>query len=164
MGNEFNIEEVMDEIRKEIKEKGLTSDMLSFSDVTSVSVADDGSFSKAGLDSCLANLSDSYVIRDNRQLSGNPIVVFIKRVVRKLTRFYVKPIVDAQTEFNAYTVQTANMLSRYVCDDLEKTNTKQLEEKIELLELKLRTAIKENNTLHGRIDSLEARLSSLERK
>jgi hypothetical protein len=164
MGNEFNIEEVMDEIRKEIKEKGLTSDMLSFSDVTSVSVADDGSFSKAGLDSCLANLSDSYVIRDNRQLSGNPIVVFIKRVIRKLTRFYVKPIVDAQTEFNAYTVQTANMLSRYVCDDLEKTNTKQLEEKIELLELKLRTAIKENNTLHGRIDSLEARLSSLERK
>lgn len=164
MGNEFNIEEVMDEIRKEIKEKGLTSDMLSFSDVTSVSVADDGSFSKAGLDSCLTNLSDSYVIRDNRQLSGNPIVVFIKRVIRKLTRFYVKPIVDAQTEFNAYTVQTANMLSRYVCDDLEKTNTKQLEEKIELLELKLRTAIKENNTLHGRIDSLEARLSSLERK
>ena len=164
MGNEFNIEEVMDEIRKEIKEKGLTSDMLSFSDVTSVSVADDGSFSKAGLDSCLANLSDSYVIRDNRQLSGNPIVVFIERVIRKLTRFYVKPIVDAQTEFNAYTVQTANMLSRYVCDDLEKTNTKQLEEKIELLELKLRTAIKENNTLHGRIDSLEARLSSLERK
>ena len=164
MENEFNIEEVMDEIRKEIKEKGLTSDMLSFSDVASVSVADDGSFSKAGLDSCLANLSDSYVIRDNRQLSGNPIVVFIKRVIRKLTRFYVKPIVDAQTEFNAYTVQTANMLSRYVCDDLEKTNTKQLEEKIELLELKLRTAIKENNTLHGRIDSLEARLSSLERK
>lgn len=164
MGNEFNIEEVMDEIRKEIKEKGLTSDMLSFSDVTSVSVADDGSFSKAGLDSCLANLSDSCVIRDNRQLSGNPIVVFIKRAIRKLTRFYVKPIVDAQTEFNAYTVQTANMLSRYVCDDLEKTNTKQLEEKIELLELKLRTAIKENNTLHGRIDSLEARLSSLERK
>lgn len=164
MEKEFNIEEVMDDIRKEIKEKGLTSDMLSFSDVACVSAADESCFSKAGLDSCLTNLSDSYVIHESRHLSGNPIVVFIKKVIRKLIRFYVKPIVEAQTEFNAYTVQTANMLSRYVYDDLGKPNKKQLEEKMELLELKLQTALKENNMLHSRIDALEARLSRLERK
>lgn len=164
MEKEFNIEEVMDDIRKEIKEKGLTSDMLSFSDVASVSVADESSFSKAGLDNCLANLSDSYVITESRHISGNPIVVFIKKVIRKLTRFYIKPIVEAQTEFNAYTVQTANMLSRYVYDNLEKPSEKQLEEKIELLELKLQTAAKENNMLQSRIEALEARLNGLERK
>ena len=164
MEKEFNIEEVMDEIRKEIKENGLTSDILSFSDVVSVSVADEDSFSKAGLDNCLANLSDSYVIPESRHISGNPIVVFIKKVIRKLTRFYVRPIVDAQTEFNAYTVQTANMLSRYVYDELENPKEKQLEKKIDLLEQKLQTVVKENNMLQSRIEALEARLSSPERK
>ena len=164
MEKEFNIEEVMDEIRKEIKEKGLTSDMLSFSDVANVSVADEGEFSKAGLDNCLANLSDSYVIPESRHITGNPIVVFIKRLIRKFTRFYVKPIVDAQTEFNAYTVQTANMLSRYVYDNLNKPNEKQLEEKVAVLELKLQTAANENKMLVARLEALEARLSGVENK
>ena len=160
MEKEFSIEEVMEEIRKEIKEKGLTSDMLSFNDVASVSAADEGSFSKKELEVCLANLSGSYVISESRPLEGNPFVVFVKRVIRKLTRFYIKPVADAQTEFNGYTVQAANMLSRYVCDG----RSKGLEERIRELELKLQTAVNENRALLSRMEALEARAGGAERK
>jgi len=159
MDKEFSIEDVMEDIRKEIKEKGLTADMLSFNDVANINYVDDSTFSKEGLVACLTNMGDSYVIPESRPVSGNPIVVFIKRLIRKFTRFYVKPIVEAQTEFNAYTVQTANMMSRYIYDSLERPSETELLSKIEMLELKLKTATNENKMLLSRIESLEAKMS-----
>jgi hypothetical protein len=155
MEKEFSIEEVLDDIRKEIAEKGLVSDILSFSDVAGISSADGEDFSGKKLEMCIADLNGSCVITESRRIEGSPLIVFIKRVIRKLTRFYVKPIVDAQNEFNEYTVRTANMLSRYVYDNSEK----RLEEKIEALELKLQAAANENKMLISRIEALEAALS-----
>ena len=44
--NDVNIEDIMAEIRTEIKEKGYTSDMLSFKDVVSVSQTETEIFDK----------------------------------------------------------------------------------------------------------------------
>lgn len=159
MENEFSIESVMEEIRNEIKEKGLKADILSFKEVANVSSASEGKFTVEGLNASLANMGDSYSIPESRPLIGNPIVVFIKRVIRKLTRFYIKPIVEAQTEFNAYTAQTANMMGMYICSNIENGNGDELRVKVEMLELKLKTAMSENQMLVQRVEALEKRLS-----
>ena len=160
MEKEFSIEEIMEEIRKEIKEKGLTSDMLSFSDVARVSAEEEEEFSEKELEVCLANLGASYVISESRPLEGNSFVVFVKRIIRKLTRFYIKPVADAQTEFNACAVRIANMLSLYVRDG----HSEGLEKRIRELELKLEAAVNENRALLSRIEALETRAEDAERR
>ena len=150
MEKEFSIEEVLDDIRREIKEKGLTADMLSFSDVVR---DDEVCLSEEEAESCLSNLSRSSVIPESRRLEGNPLIVFIKRVIRRLTRFYIRPIVDAQNEFNAYAVRAAQAFNRQAGG---ARDVKRLEARVAALELGLQAAASENKMLISRIAALEA--------
>lgn len=153
---EVNIESVMNEIRAEIKEKGYTSDMLSFKEVVSVTPVATGTPSLEDLQGAIVYLNDSYYILESIPVTGNIFVRFIKKILRKLLRFYVKPIVMSQNDFNALCVRAFNDLNAYVVE-AAKTNMSEVENKLNVLELKIKTVTKENELLSERIKELEGR-------
>ncbi len=77
----INIEEIMAEIKRNIKEQGLTADMLSFEDVPYKKTAQGGSAAEA-----MDYLTSHYYIQPYKELKGNPIKVFIKKTLRKLMK------------------------------------------------------------------------------
>ncbi|MBQ9116204.1 MAG: hypothetical protein IJY04_04210 [Clostridia bacterium] len=156
---EINIEKIMDDIRSEIKEKGYTADMLSFSDVTGITSELSDGFNYHELTVNLNVANDICMVPFDRPLPGNPIVVFIKKVIRKLIRFYIRPTVEQQNDFNAQMVRCVNILGNHAKAAAEAPSVDELSGKIELLELKLATATKENDELRARLDRLESALS-----
>ena len=143
MENTINIEEIMAEIKQKIKEQGLTADMLSFEDVPYKKNAQSGSASEA-----LDYVSTHYYIQPYKELQGNPVKVFIKKVIRKLTKFYVEPVVFEQNDFNANAVTVMKSLSESGSADLGG--------RVETLELA-------NKELIIRLDKLERENAELRR-
>ena len=139
----INIEEIMAEIKQKIKEQGLTADMLSFEDVPYKKNAQSGSASEA-----LDYISTHYYIQPYKELQGNPVKVFIKKVIRKLTKFYVEPVVFEQNDFNANAVTVMKSLSESGSADLGG--------RVETLELA-------NKELIIRLDKLERENAELRR-
>lgn len=118
----INIEEIMAEIKQKIKEQGLTADMLSFEDVPYKKNAQSGSASEA-----LDYISTHYYIQPYKELQGNGIKVFFKKVLRKLMKFYVEPVVFEQNDFNANAVTVIKSLTENKSADMSS--------KIEAMEL-----------------------------
>lgn len=144
MENEkINIEEIMAEIKQSIKEQGLAADMLSFEDVPYKKNAQSGSASEA-----LDYVSTHYYIQPYKELQGNPVKVFIKKVIRKLTKFYVEPVVFEQNDFNANAVT--------VMKSLTESGSADLGGRVETLELA-------NKELLIRLDKLERENAELRR-
>lgn len=108
--DEINIEAIMAQIRQDIKDKGLTSDMLSFEDVPYHKVTDVSGASLEAADEAMRYLNAHYYIQPYKNLGGNPIKVFFKKVIRKLVKFYVEPAVFEQNDVNANTVKALNCL------------------------------------------------------
>jgi len=152
MENTINIEEIMAEIKRGIREKGLTADMLSFEDVPYEKPVDMTSgTSVEESDEALRYLNTHYYIQPYKELGGNPLKVFFKKVIRKLTKFYVEPVVFEQNEFNANTAKVLNTIRNSVGD---AADTPDYSGRIEVLEL----AQKE---LLNRLDRLERENAAL---
>ena len=113
----INTEEIMAQIRQEIKEQGLTSDMLSFEDIPYRKPAQGGS-----AEEIMAWLDSHHYVQPYKQLSGNPVSVFGKKTVRKLTKFYIEPIAAEQSDVNANIVDMLRCLvneNRLLADRVE---------------------------------------------
>lgn len=152
MDNNINIEEIMSQIKREIKEKNLTADMLSFEDVPYEKPTDMSSGSSLeDCDSALTYMNTHYYIQPYKELQGNPLKVFFKKVIRKLIKFYVEPVVFDQNDFNANTTKALNSLRSAVNTDSESSD---MNDRLQVLEL----AQKE---LTKRIDSLERENAAL---
>lgn len=126
-----NIEEIMQGIRQEIKDKGLTSDMLSFEDVPYRKP--DAVVNGAGTEEVqesLIYLNAHYNVQPYKPLGGNALVVFIKKVLRKLMKFYIEPIVNDQNQFNANVVRVLNAQQ-----DADAPDVQELVKRLEVLEL-----------------------------
>ena len=81
------------------------------------------------------------------------IKVFIKKVIRKLTKFYVEPVVFEQNSFNAAAVNVLNVM-KSSAESRQEDNSGELMSRLETLEL----AQKE---LRSRIDFLERENAAL---
>ncbi len=122
-----NIEEIMQGIRQEIKDKGLTSDMLSFEDVPYRKPDAAGT---EEVQESLIYLNAHYNVQPYKPLGGNALVVFIKKVLRKLMKFYIEPIVNDQNQFNANVVRVLNAQQ-----NTDAPDTQELVKRLEVLEL-----------------------------
>ncbi|MBE6864565.1 MAG: hypothetical protein E7495_08435 [Ruminococcus flavefaciens] len=152
MDNNINVEEIMSQIKREIKKKNLTADMLSFEDVPYEKPTDMSSGSSLeDCDSALTYMNTHYYIQPYKELQGNPLKVFFKKVIRKLTKFYVEPVVFEQNDFNANTTKALNSLRSAVNTGSESSD---MNDRLQVLEL----AQKE---LTKRIDSLERENAAL---
>ncbi len=146
MENEkINIEDIMAEIKQKIKDQGLTADMLSFEDVPYKKTAQGGSLPEA-----LDYITSHYYIQPYKELKGNPVKVFIKKVIRKMVKFYVEPVVFEQNDFNANAVTVMKSLADSRSSDLSgRVETLELANK-ELL-IRLDKLERENNELRSRL-------------
>ena len=141
----INIEEIMAEIKQKIKEQGLTADMLSFEDVPYKKNAQSGSASEA-----LDYISTHYYIQPYKELQGNGIKVFFKKVLRKLMKFYVEPVVFEQNDFTANAVTVMKSLSESKSEDMSsRVETLELAHK-ELM-IRLDKLERENAELRSRL-------------
>ncbi|WP_028514224.1 hypothetical protein [Ruminococcus flavefaciens] len=142
----INIEEIMAEIKQKIKEQGLTVDMLSFEDVPYKKNAQSGSASEA-----LDYISTHYYIQPYKELQGNGIKVFFKKVLRKLMKFYVEPVVFEQNDFNANAVTVIKSLTENKSADMSsKVEAMELAHK-ELM-IRLDKLERENAELRSRLN------------
>jgi len=156
MENKINIEEIMAQIKREIKEKGLTSDMLSFEDVPyrkPVQVAAETGASLSAANEALDYINAHHYIQPYKPLMGNPVKVFFKKVIRKLTKFYVEPVVFEQNSFNAAAVNVLNVMKNNA-ESRQDDNAGELLSRLETLELS-------QKELRSRIDSLERENAAL---
>jgi len=133
---EINIEKIMEEIRQEIQEKGYTNDMLSFDDIT------DFDEENKTLEDYFDILNSIWNVQAYRELpGGNGLVsklnVFIKKVLRKLIKFYIEPIVADQNEFNANCVRLLNMSNGHM--NIKDKKIEMLEEEIEQLKKQIKS-------------------------
>jgi hypothetical protein len=95
-GNSVNIEEIMDEIRADIKKKGYTDDVLNFDDAD------------------IAYIRDQWHIQINTGTDNNFILKrLIKKIIKKLSLFIVSPIIEHQSHFNL-------SVSKILIDDIKK--------------------------------------------
>ena len=137
MHNEINIEEIMSEIRENIKERGYDKEPLSFEEVAvskpvlqGESEYDAEEFNRE-IEYLNYNWSNTYQVPIS---GGNPIGVFIKKVIRKLTRFIVFPIVNFQNAYNASNVRCLKQIKEYMAEMEEyKVRIAKLEKEIEEL-------------------------------
>lgn len=80
-----------------------------------------------------------------RKLIG-PLIGFFQRVMRKLTRFFVEPIVEDQNCLNMHEVKAMNQIRNYIYLDM-----KQLDDRTELV----RTLMRQTDELERRVVQLE---------
>ena len=135
-----NTEEIMAQIKQEIKDRELSSDMLSFEDIPytkPVQASSAGDISGEEFSGKLVWLKAHYYIQPYKQLAGNAVSVLAKKVIRKMAKFYVEPVVFEQNDFNA------NLVS--VIDSLTESE-KKLAKRVDALE-------KENAELRKRLSA-----------
>ena len=135
MDNSINVEQIMADIKREIKEKGLTSDMLSFEDIPYKKTAQGGSPAEA-----LDYVTAHYYVQPYQELTGNPVKVFFKKALRRLMRFYIEPIVMEQNDLNANTATVIKAIS--------EDKSKDMSNRVDTLEIV-------NKELVKRIEKLE---------
>jgi hypothetical protein len=99
----INIEEIMNQIRQEIRDKGYKDEEILFDDVILSSVATPYNMQsyKEELEKMVQNrLVLSYRdVSSDRKVVG-PILTFFKKLFRRMIAFYIEPIVDDQNLLN----------------------------------------------------------------
>ena len=101
MEKNINIEEIMDEIRQEIKDNGYSKKDLSFDDKWAFGSNPSGN--PGDLDELyilLAEMEQTKAINYYGELTGGPLKKIIKKVIRKMVAFVIVPIVLAQNSYN----------------------------------------------------------------
>ncbi len=160
----INIEEIMDEIRREIKEKGLSADMLSFEDVPCPKPEDaikGNALDSEEIRNALIYMNGHYNVQPYKPLGGNALVVFIKKVIRKLTKFYVEPVVFEQNTYNANTIRVLNALCQAAPQPAAAAPAELLQ-RLETLELNQMHLTKRLEALQQENDALRAALEGRE--
>lgn len=141
MSTEINIEEIMQEIRENIKQRGYEQEILSFDDVklSPSAIKPTSGFSADDLiqevDYMNRNWCNAYAVPIS---SKNPVAVLIKKVMQKLTNFIVFPIVNFQNEYNASNVRCVNQMKEYIAEMEEyKAKIEKLEKELKQVKAQL---------------------------
>ena len=119
---EVNVESIMEEIRTKIEEEGLDASKLSFEDISPDSEdlgTDIGDYNKEELLSACTYLNHHYEVSVWHPInSARPVigafVTFGKKVIRKLTRFFIQAIVEDQNHFNMHATRSMNQVRNYI--------------------------------------------------
>lgn len=128
---------IMEEIKKEIKEKGYMDDLPEFSDIFyTMPPSRKGIFDIEEFEAEVQYLNEHWNISAYRQLPkwgrAGEIKVFIKKVIRKCVAFYIEPIVKDQDYFNEKITSSFNILNLYIAQ--MRAENEELKKRITQLE------------------------------
>ena len=120
----INPEQLLERVRKNVLNKGITEANRAFSSPINAPGKPDGE--KAELSDIdiriteMIKTAQSYAcielfepITSDKKIIG-PIIVFIKRVIRKLTRWYLTSLATQQMRFNDAVVRSLNELNKKI--------------------------------------------------
>ncbi len=140
---QIDVETIMQDIRKKINERGYQRSELQFADIVDAAVENDavGCFVAENFSSMVDLMNARSQVNCDGILQGNKIAVFVKRVIRKIIRFYIWPIVNDQNFFNSCAASAMTQLRE-----------------------KLKKEKEHNEELTARLDELEERLRQMEEK
>lgn len=131
-----DVAKIMQEVRDDIARKGYRIDMLEFSEISpSNSLALMGShavFDRVYLDEKIGLLASEKDLAWYRPVEGNALVRFVKKVMRKITSFYIAPIAEDASRFNADAADALSQLAAYI--DLQDKRVEELQMRLERLE------------------------------
>lgn len=147
---DINTEDIMEQIRSRIKEKGFDYSLLSFDDVPTepeISHAEK-TFQLASLQQSAEYLNIRNQIEPYKPIEGNFLVVFIKKVIRKLMKFHLMPIITEQNALNLHTANAVNQMQCYI-QEQQKKDISALISRIDALEVQVKTLQEENKELKG---------------
>ncbi len=119
----IDVEQIMNEIRAEIREKGYTENELKFQDIPIPAVpgTDNGKFNLAELhnqiNACNKDWNNPMYFSTS---GGNPVKEFYRKAMRKVSRCVFWPIVNYQNKFNSDVVRALNQVKYYIDSDDEK--------------------------------------------
>ena len=146
----INVEEIMANIRQNIKDKGYVEEekINNFDFTPKINEEDNFRYD-------LDTLNRVWNVNLEREiLSRNKLFSFVKKVIRKLTRWYVVPMMQDQITFNSYAVRVINSLHKQLdnrneeikrmLNDKNEEIKRMLNEKDERIK-KLEKIEKENN-------------------
>jgi len=126
IAKKVNVEEIMAEIRKEIEDKGYRSENISFSDIP---------FCAGRFEDNIGYLHENYSVPAYRPLgSGGKFGALNnirKKILRKLVKFYIEPIVEDQNENNK--LMTACLNDLFYDLEAMRRKVKSLEDDIKKL-------------------------------
>lgn len=119
--HKINVDQIMIEIRNEIKEKGYRVEELKFQDIPIPAMpgADNGKYSKQEMTHQVSKLNKNW---NNPMFfpfpSRNPVKIAFQKTLRKLSKCVFWPIVNYQNIFNSSLVRTINQV-KYYMDETE---------------------------------------------
>lgn len=132
-----NVEEIMQEIRKNIEKRGYTEKELRFADVKPEQVDGieclDDFFELDNFRNTVVKMNVIRHVQCWRPITGNKLIVVCKKIIRKLVKFYVEPIVEDQDRFNFCTVSAMSQLYAKIQDE-QNNKVEELEKRIQELE------------------------------
>ncbi len=149
---------IMADIRQEIADRGLRNTVLPFDTIhatpfETITEYDPVRFSQ--LVSEMDRLKQVYAYRQlqsRRNVLGKGIL-FFKKIIRKMSKFYIEPIVTDQNNFNANVVQGMQSIRAYIQIPAEDQTA---------LWQAVRELRSENIALRKQIEQLEAQLNKAE--
>jgi len=115
----INVEEIMDELRKEIAAKDL-QDIEDFEDVVGMDIYDEDHSEPFDLNMLLSEaelMNKSFWFDCNIPVCGK--FKFIKKIVRKFGNFIVQHYVTQHNEYNEHVVRCINQLRNFIYSDAE---------------------------------------------
>lgn len=160
----IDVEKIMEEIREDIRIKGYTNDMLSFNDVIiEPQIGVNTGFDKVKFNEELYELNNYWNIASNHVITGNKIVLLIKRIIRKCIRFHINPIIEEQNRFNAVVVRSINLLDQYISQHYKEQENEQ--NKLDEVSFIIRREIKrELSALRTENEMLVEKINDLDKK
>lgn len=128
MEKQINIEIIMEEIRENIKNKKYPREALDFEFVMRVEAPK--SFDADEFRTALQAIGCNMDLRYDEPIQGNGI--FIKRIIKKLNQFYIKPLLEKQNRSNSDMLALINQMGNYILQSEKKMQ--EYESRIECLE------------------------------
>lgn len=132
----IDVEAIMDDIRKNIEERGYVATDLKFADLEEQNKEGlellGEAFQIDNLSKWIVKMDETKMVQCWRPLYGNPVKVFIKKILRKCMKFYVEPIVEDQNRYNHYTVCALAQVFSKLAEN-QDGRIKELEEQVEKL-------------------------------
>lgn len=117
--NNINVKEIIEEIRENIAKRNYEEDILSFEDIPGGYYTEYKDFNLDRLQLNISNVNDSWQIPIYRHLPSErgfigALKIFLKRAIRKVTKFYVIPFVEDQNNFNSNVTNCLNTINAYI--------------------------------------------------
>ena len=115
----IDIEAIMREIRREIREKPEYREAVTFEEIPMLSQAENAAMMGEKYDGELlrrnvAEMGAHFAVPYYRPLAGNRFKTFFKRVLRKLMCFLMRPALEEISAFQAMTASSMNTVANFI--------------------------------------------------